>query len=423
MQLIPSKHIVIPEYRQRREFDEGSLMELEESIIKFGLLHPIVVRKEGDIWKLVAGERRLRAMRSLFEEGRAIPYGGGSIGVGLVPCTLIGDLSPLQYEEAELEENVRRTDLTWQELAAARARLHELRKQRNPAQTLEQTGEEIFGREGVTEPVAQAIAIAAHLGDTEVRKAASAKEAMRIIERKVRNAENARLAETAAKLESPHVLHVGDAAFAPIPADFDVIVTDPPYGMNADQFGDSAGNAVSEHTYKDDAATFLDTVVPALRRTLVHTRANAHAYIFCDLEWFFHLRDVLKKDGWQPFRTPLVWKRNTGRVPIPDYGPRRQYELILFARRGDRKVNYIAPDVLEFPTDDNLGMSAQKPVALFEELIKRSARPGDWIADPFCGTGPIFPAAHAQRCRAWGCEMTPSTAGIAAGRIKELTHV
>ena len=45
---------------------------------------------------------------------------------------------------------------------------------------------------------------------------------------------------------------------------------------------------------------------------------------------------------------------------------------------------------------------------------------GDVVLDLFCGTGPIFPAAHALKCRAVGVEKDSGAYGIALTRIKEL---
>ena len=71
-------------------------------------------------------------------------------------------------------------------------------------------------------------------------------------------------------------------------------------------------------------------------------------------------------------------------------------------------------------SDANLGHHAQKPVALYDNLLRRSARAGDYILDPFCGTGPVFPAAHALRCRATGIEIDDVACGIAANRLTAL---
>ncbi|NBS04929.1 MAG: ParB/RepB/Spo0J family partition protein [Verrucomicrobia bacterium] len=60
---------IIPNPRQpRRDFDEGAVKELAESIRSEGLLQPIVVRKVKDGFELIAGERRLRAFKHLGQK-------------------------------------------------------------------------------------------------------------------------------------------------------------------------------------------------------------------------------------------------------------------------------------------------------------------------------------------------------------------
>lgn len=52
-------------FQPRREFDASDLAELESSLRASGLLQPIIVRRRGDAYELVAGERRLRAATNL----------------------------------------------------------------------------------------------------------------------------------------------------------------------------------------------------------------------------------------------------------------------------------------------------------------------------------------------------------------------
>ena len=65
-------HLVEPSpYQARREIAPEQLAELAESIRSEGLLQPIVVRKHGDKFQLIAGERRWRAFQLL--KIRSIP--------------------------------------------------------------------------------------------------------------------------------------------------------------------------------------------------------------------------------------------------------------------------------------------------------------------------------------------------------------
>lgn len=66
---IPLGDIAPSPYQPRRAFSESSIAELAESIRQHGLLTPLLVRRVGaDRYELIAGERRLRALRLL---GRA----------------------------------------------------------------------------------------------------------------------------------------------------------------------------------------------------------------------------------------------------------------------------------------------------------------------------------------------------------------
>jgi len=77
----------------------------------------------------------------------------------------------------------------------------------------------------------------------------------------------------------------------------------------------------------------------------------------------------------------------------------------------------MAPDVVTYASDDNLGWAAQKPVALLTDFLSRSCRAGDSVLDPFAGSGSIFPAAHELKIKATGIELDSVAYGIAAKRL------
>jgi DNA modification methylase len=117
----------------------------------------------------------------------------------------------------------------------------------------------------------------------------------------------------------------------------------------------------------------------------------------------------------------LIWYKKSGmRAPWPELGPQRKYETILYAIKGKKPILKMAGDVLDYAPDTNLGHAAQKPADLFEDLLRRSCLPGSSVLDPFMGSGPIFPAAHAIKCKATGIELDPASYGIAVGRLTAL---
>ena len=132
----------------------------------------------------------------------------------------------------------------------------------------------------------------------------------------------------------------------------------------------------------------------------------------------------MRKAGWYVFRTPLInFKTNSGRVPLPDRGPRRQYEILLYAIKGDKPVTHIYPDVITSQADENMSHGAQKPVAVYQNLLQRSVRPGDTVLDCFAGSGTIFPAAHTFKVKAVGIEQSAEYYGMGLRRIQDIQIV
>lgn len=61
--VIDINEIKANEFQPRRDFDETALQELAQSIRENGLIQPLIVRKNGEHYELIAGERRLRASK------------------------------------------------------------------------------------------------------------------------------------------------------------------------------------------------------------------------------------------------------------------------------------------------------------------------------------------------------------------------
>ena len=84
-------------FQPRIKFDENSINELALSIRKYGVIQPIVVRKIGDKYEIIAGERRYKA--SVIAGKQTIP-------------AIISEMNDKESVEIALIENVQREDLT-----------------------------------------------------------------------------------------------------------------------------------------------------------------------------------------------------------------------------------------------------------------------------------------------------------------------
>lgn len=401
--------------RQRKSFNKELIIELAESIHSKGLLHPIVIceqRTQGTIIpRLVAGERRLRAVKLLHSENKTFFHNGEAVLHGCIPFTRIEDSDELKIRETELEENLRRVDLSWQERVNALDELHTLRCAQNPAQTPKDTAKEIMepagiGLQGALNRVHRAVLIADNMDDPNVMKAKDETQAYNYL---LRNMENELLSELAKRNLSSirtHTIIHGDAVgeMGKLQKKFGLVVVDPPYGIGADTFGNAANNA---HTYSDTEDAALELAENILFHAFQVTLDNAHLYMFCDIDHFKTLKHIAAKAGWKPWRTPIVWHKtlSSAHAPAHEYGFRRNFELIMFCTKGSKPFSQVYSDVISCDQEQNKVHAAQKPADLYATLIKRSLAEGGDVLDPCAGSGTIFKGAELAGCRGTGIEL------------------
>lgn len=427
MNLINLSDIEIAENRQRREFSEEKLNELVLSIRKCQLMHPVVLRNG---YQLVAGERRTIAVTRLHDAGISVYHDSELVPEGMIPYIDLGELDELESKEAELEENTHRADLSFQEQARAVKELHDLRLKQNPSHTVSDTAEEINGRSdgAYHDTVRKQLIIAQHLDSPEVQKAKSLKDAFKALKKKEEMDHRAALGASMASVQMSDLHRIHNADFRSLDLGegvFDVIITDPPYGMGADTFGDGGRTdyAFTAHTYEDSYETWLPLIKDFAVYSFRVAKPLAHCYAFCDLDRFAEFREIMGAAGWKVHRTPLIYQKPHGadrRVPWPECGPRRSYELVLYAVKGNKPVKATKPDIFTATIEPNIGHPAQKPVSAWAELLSRSVSPGDKIADFFAGSGGILVAGHEAKCEVTAVEIDPAAYVLCAKRLEEL---
>lgn len=94
---IPIEDIIPNRFQPRLAFNEEGITELSESIKQHGIIQPLVVRKLGDKYEIIAGERRYKAATTA--------------GLAKVPA-IISDIDDNKSAEVALVENIQRRNLT-----------------------------------------------------------------------------------------------------------------------------------------------------------------------------------------------------------------------------------------------------------------------------------------------------------------------
>ena len=105
---LPTASIMANPKQPRKDFDDKALQDLSDSLKQSGLLQPVVVRRVGDGYQLVVGERRWRAAKLA--------------GIERIPA-VVREATDAQTLELALVENLLREDLNPMEEAEAYQRL------------------------------------------------------------------------------------------------------------------------------------------------------------------------------------------------------------------------------------------------------------------------------------------------------------
>lgn len=452
MRIIPRQDLYISERRQRSKMKREGLNDLKESILSLGLMQPPIVNwaLEGKtlVPHLIAGARRLTVIDEIQADGLLFHCNGNLISPGEVPTLDIGELDATQLFEAELSENVIREQLDWADEMRAIAELHRMRKANNPEQTVTQTAKELAalarpeasgaqsapgnsaggGVSTYRQKVSQAITIAAHLDEPEIAKARNAKEAFQLVlkrEHATYEAELLRRKGTAATSIKCDMRHGNMLDILPQlePEQFDLILTDPPYGIGAGSSGARA-RTMHHHNYEDTPENAKAVIECILAEGWRITKTRANLLMFNDINNWDHFKTRAKQMGWAVWPWPVIWQKSEYEGQTGGWGSQgfiRTYEAVFFATKGQRGLIRTELDVL---TENRVARAqrihgAEKPTSLLELLLTLTTLPGDHVIDPCAGSGSTLVAAKRLRRHSLGIEIDKAVADEAFVRVNK----
>jgi len=436
MFIIPIDDIFIGD-RAREEL--GDIESLQNSIERIGQLTPIILKKENN--ELVGGFRRLTCHRNL--------------GLKTIKAVYREDLSPIMQKVIEHDENLHE-QLTWSETAKLRYEIHNMLQKEH--------GKPVKGHHSggwTQEDTAKFLgisvgALSQDLALMESMKAApelgqltSKNQAMKTVNKMHEIAILTEIAKrdaednTISSKDIPYQLFEGDSieTVRRKIADeiVDLIIFDPPWGIDADIIASSRGPRGEKTFYDDSSETSQNLtfeLVPELYRVL---KKGSHMYMFCGTQYamfyanyLMNQRQIVIPSDWAktldlpkgaeqnqgffeffvPFEKgrewqfdvriiPLIWVKEGGGFTDFEYKFMPRYEAILFATKGVRRLNYPVSDVFEYarPASTARIHPQQKPIELIQELIKISTVPNAIVLDPCAGSGVTAVAATLAKRR------------------------
>jgi len=334
---IKIKDIIIGN-RQRNGAIDTQMLKF--SIDQYGLLVPIIVEPlAGGTYQLLAGERRLRACKEL--------------GWKLITAILRETLSPIQQQEIELEENIRRKQLNWQDENQAIQTIFKLKAELNQTLTPDRfskryTQAEFAEEMNMTEAkVSQALKLASALDlYPELALCMSRREAIKRL-RRLSSGTLVVQSEIMAKVRETFIESTAEKSLKGIEQDcVDLIITD-----------------FTKEFKRGEA------ILTEIFRVL-----KPYGYVFA----FFHntqlaaMRELMDKFRVYQGQMPYIWHKRE----FNTYQP-----FIWISKRADVAPKYVSP-VISYAEEPHNLHDLAKPYQLYHSLIKATTLKGQFIVNP-----------------------------------------
>lgn len=365
---------LVPYSKNAKKHDKTQIANVAESIKQYGFVQPLVIDKDSVI---VIGHCRALAAKKL--------------GMETVPCVCVDDLTPEQVNALRLVDNKSNEsdwdmDLLSDELAELDLSAFDF-DWGLPEEEPEVTEDEAPAVDEENEPISQR-------GDIW------------------RLGRHRLMCGDSTKTEDIQKLAGG--------AKIDMLLTDPPYGV--DYVGKTKDALKIENDAKsdDEFILFLQNAFAAADSVM---KPGAVFYIWHAILKTYAFESACQMVGWE-VRQVLIWVKNSMVLGRQDY--QWKHEPCLYGWKdgaghlwaADRKQT----TVLEFDKPNaNREHPTMKPVALFDYQIKNNTKGGDIVLDMFGGSGTTVIACEQNGRTAYVMEYDPKYVDVIVKRWEKLT--
>ena len=383
--------------------------EIAQSMLKFGQLQPIILRPKDDgRYDLVDGYHRVTAA-----EMNVWPS---------IQAVFSTELDPVVLREIELEVNIMRVEMDWQEKQLAIAELHRLKQERDPNWTQRQTADLADGSQTrVSEALRYKEMVQLF---PELAKAKSMRQAASWMNQKAKT-----VTRTISVTGNPDFAHMekkillGDSTklIKEVPDEsIRMVLTDPPFGIDYDHRKAGTDGSMSAYEDSEDSYWRLLGMAGDLYRVI---KADGWLIWFLGPTWYERAKQAFREAGFTVDEIPIVWDRSDGScfTARPDRYFARAYDIALHCLKGNPEVIIRGkPNIIRVPpvASKERDLLVERPVELYKELIRRLTVKGEKVADFFVGSGSVLAAAASLQRDFFGIELSPERRATALTKVK-----
>ncbi len=230
-----------------------------------------------------------------------------------------------------------------------------------------------------------------------------------------------------------HVLGCGDSTDAAFvkkiigKAKVRQILTDPPYGIDyvasKEKFaGHKKRHADIKNDHLQSDSEYRQFTAMWLEAVKTHLSPKNILYCFNADRMVFALRDGMTDAGFRLSQL-LVWVKTQPIAGRLDHHP--QHELIAFGWHGaHERIRSADRSVLVHPKPARSPLHPTcKPVGLLRRLVLNGTRIGEFVYDPFLGSGSTMIACEETKRRCIGIELSPDYCCVICERFEKATGI
>lgn len=423
--------IVVDQARLREDMGdiEGLAKSIKDASLHLvetkGLMHPVVIDKDNN---LIAGGRRFRAFETLSKY---------DIVFSSIPVTMVESLSPAMRRRLEIEENLRRKSMTWQENMFGIVDYHRLAVKEATLDKLKWTQEATSDILGVPQSsISTALTVAKVMSKNKEsplwkagsmfeavqllvaaeRDAAAKEQLSRINTKRTAAAGNIKLTEATVNVTVVDPINIKLPAMRkdePLVSVSDIskfyykgdclslipeiaktmpihhIVCDPPFGVDTEN--QSSGTGKTERIAEThQVGANLELLEAFLKVGFDNIQDDGFLCMWYDLDHHEKIKDWAIKVGWRVTRWPFTWvKTSPCSNSQAQYNITKATEVCMLMRKSEKSIlqvkqpkNWIACDSVKSSSHPYV-----KPPEVWDYLIDSVSREGQNILDPFAGEG------------------------------------
>ena len=213
-----------------------------------------------------------------------------------------------------------------------------------------------------------------------------------------------------------------------------LIVTDPPYNLNKD-YGNNRDKLEFE-----DYLTFSREWLTEAKRVLTD---DGTIYVFMGMRYISYIYSILEQDLGMTFNSWITWFYTQGIGKTKGFSPRHD-DILMFTKhpkkfvfnldeirvpqkfyrsvnnmRGSNPSNVWEFSHMHYCNKNRKQHPTQKPEGLFERMILASSNPGDYVLDPFVGSGTALRVCQQTNRNGIGIDINPEYIAMTEERLGE----